>query len=253
MERLSNISIRQHYAREHLNLKGKGLEFGAYDRPLFGVKELNVEFADYYSTEELQGFAKRDNANAQSIVPVSHVIRHSEFAKDFPNDFDFVIGSHVIEHVPDTVRWLQNIEKILRPGGCAYFIVPDKRYTFDIIRPLTTLGRILENYIEARDVPSFSAAFDTVYLFRNVVSSKIWHGEFEALEPRFDPKKAFEIARDYYERKDASVHTHVFTHSSFLRLVEELRAIGLINLEIHASYDVYEPYNEFYIVLRAPG
>jgi len=252
--RLSNAAIRQKYATENLNLSGKGLEFGAYDRPMFGLNELNIQFADYYSTEELRDFAARDGANPATIAPVSHIMKKADFAEDFPKNFDFIIASHVIEHVADTVGWLQNMHKVLVPGGCAYFVIPDKRYTFDIVRPPSTLGQILERHIYKQNTPGFAAAFDTVYLFRGVESPKVWSGEIEPrmLTPRFDAKKAFEIASDYYHRKDASVHTHVFTFHTFLRIIEELRNIGLISFEVLTAHDVYEPYNEFYVVLKKP-
>ena len=57
---------------------------------------------------------------------------------------DYVIASHVAEHVPDLVGWLREIREVLRPGGTLRLIVPDKRFTFDIDRRETDLADVLE-------------------------------------------------------------------------------------------------------------
>ena len=57
--------------------------------------------------------------------------------------FDYVIASHVIEHAPDMIGWLRQVAGVLRTGGILSLAVPDKRFTFDEGRELTTLDQLL--------------------------------------------------------------------------------------------------------------
>jgi ubiquinone/menaquinone biosynthesis C-methylase UbiE len=44
---------------------------------------------------------------------------------DYPdNSFDYVIASHIIEHVVDDVALLKEIHRVLRPGGSAVLLIP---------------------------------------------------------------------------------------------------------------------------------
>ncbi len=252
MSDLTNIEVRRLYGTRHLNMVGKGIEFGAYDRPLFSPDTCDVDFADYYTTQELKDFAARDGAHVPTIVDVRYVIKGVAFAETISTKYDFVIASHVVEHIPDVVRWLQNMEKILNDNGKLFLVVPDKRFTFDIVRPLSTLGKVLGNFVEKRESPRFEDVFDTIDLYRGVSSQGIWNQteNAESSLPRFAPNPALEIAQDYYERRDASVHSHVYTFDSLRRIIGQLRELSLIKLHEEAAYDVYRPYNEFYVVLQ---
>ena len=59
--------------------------------------------------------------------------------------YDWVIASHVIEHVPDIVSFLIGSEQVLKPGGVLSLVIPDKRLCFDHFRPLSTTGEMLDS------------------------------------------------------------------------------------------------------------
>ncbi|WP_369012339.1 methyltransferase domain-containing protein, partial [Escherichia coli] len=48
--------------------------------------------------------------------------------------FDYAIASHVIEHVPNVLGWFRGIYEVLKPGAVFNLAVPDRRYTFDVVR-----------------------------------------------------------------------------------------------------------------------
>ncbi|WP_044156709.1 class I SAM-dependent methyltransferase, partial [Escherichia coli] len=68
-------------------------------------------------------------------------------------EFDLIVASHVIEHVPDLIGWLKDAISVLKVGGTLALVVPDKRFTFDILRPLATYREVAAAHKEARHRP----------------------------------------------------------------------------------------------------
>src|SRR6185436_9508930 len=49
--------------------------------------------------------------------------------------YDWVVASHVVEHVPDLIGWLADLAELTADGAALVLVVPDRRYTFDALRP----------------------------------------------------------------------------------------------------------------------
>lgn len=56
---------------------------------------------------------------------------------------DFVVCSHVLEHLADPIGMLCEIRRVLRPDGVAVLVLPDREQTFDRTRPPTTLVHLI--------------------------------------------------------------------------------------------------------------
>ena len=58
------------------------------------------------------------------------------------NSFDLVLSFDVIEHIPDTDRHLEEVKRVLRPGGHYLFQTPNKwtNIPFEMVRWSTTYG-----------------------------------------------------------------------------------------------------------------
>jgi SAM-dependent methyltransferase len=56
--------------------------------------------------------------------------------------YDFVLACHVLEHVANPLRALQEWKRVLVPGGAILVMVPDKRRSFDHKRPVTSFEHI---------------------------------------------------------------------------------------------------------------
>jgi SAM-dependent methyltransferase len=110
---------------------------------------------------------------------------------------DFVIANHFLEHTQDPIGTVRRFLAVLRPGGVLYVTVPDKRFTFDTDRPLTTVDHVVRDH---KDGPAWSYR-DHCYEFSRFVH----HFEGAELEQHVDA-----IIRDNY-----SIHFHVWTHDTF--------------------------------------
>ncbi len=60
---------------------------------------------------------------------------------------DYIVASHVIEHVPDMITWLREIGAILKQSGTVRLAIPDKRYTFDIRRRTSSITDIVDAFV----------------------------------------------------------------------------------------------------------
>ena len=74
------------------------------------------------------------------------VIDSTEFTKDFHERYDFLQCSHVLEHIAGTVKALLSWRSVLKVNGTAIILVPDKRRTYDVDRPYTTLEHFIEDF-----------------------------------------------------------------------------------------------------------
>jgi hypothetical protein len=60
--------------------------------------------------------------------------------------YDFVLASHVLEHLANPLRALMEWKRILRLGGVVLVIVPHKAGTFDHRRSFSTFSHVEEDY-----------------------------------------------------------------------------------------------------------
>lgn len=74
--------------------------------------------------------------------------------------FDFIVASHVIEHTPDVIAFLNECADILAPGGVVCLVVPDKRFCFDRFRPLSSLGQVVDAHVQPRKEAVFAPLLD---------------------------------------------------------------------------------------------
>ena len=59
---------------------------------------------------------------------------------------DFVIASQILEHLANPLRVLDEIHRVLRPGGVVLLLLPDRRRTFDHARPATGVDHVVAEY-----------------------------------------------------------------------------------------------------------
>ena len=78
---------------------------------------------------------------------------------DLHGTFDACIASHVIEHTPDMVAFLNSISCLLKKDGILALAIPDKRAMFDLFQTLTLTDKVIEAHIEKRTRHTRATAF----------------------------------------------------------------------------------------------
>ena len=60
--------------------------------------------------------------------------------------YDFLLASHCLEHCANCIKTVQEWLRVLKPGGYMLLILPDKRFTFDHNREVTTFKHMLDDF-----------------------------------------------------------------------------------------------------------
>ena len=242
----------------------RGLEIGPLAAPRVRKSQGNVFYVDHTDAE---GLRRKYATNSvlkdclDQIVDIDFVIRDGQGIYEAVADqapFDYVIASHLIEHIPDPVTWLSDIARVLRPKGILSLVIPDKRFTFDMNRRTTEIGDLVDAYLRRLRKPSFKQAYDFISkeITEMVDPAAVWAGtaDFAGVVRADVPDPdvaALQLCRTI-ESSDQYVDLHcsVFTPESFLDLHEKLAHLGLIEFEIAHFVPTELSQLEFHVSLR---
>lgn len=237
-----------------IDLSGRSLEIGPGYNPLLPKSDgFAVETADYTDADGLR--AKYDgnpHVDVARIEHVDHVLQGDRTLADVidrPGAYDSIVASHVIEHTPDLLQFLQSCETLLKPAGILLLAVPDKRHCFDALQSLTSTGMVLQANLDGRTRPTPGAIFDD-YAYNVVRDDAIgWTKDdtrpFRYFASLATARAGFDTARQSPDYVD--VHVWRFVPSSFRLIVSDLHEIGAIGLREHSFHDSVG--NEFYVSL----
>jgi SAM-dependent methyltransferase len=102
----------------------------AHRRSFELFRDLQLEMCDAYALIDMVGVA--------DALPVPDASQ------------DYVLSSHVVEHLPNVIGAFLEWKRILRPGGKVFMIVP-KRSECDRGRPFTTLEHLVDDHEHGYD------------------------------------------------------------------------------------------------------
>jgi SAM-dependent methyltransferase len=236
-----------------LDSEGIGLEIGPSHNPIAPKREgYNVHILDHASTEELREKYKFHNVNLENIELVDFVSRGEPYSEliGVQNYYDWIICSHAIEHIPDPILFLQQCEKILKPGGVLSLVIPDKRRCFDYFSPISQTGALLDAFYSERKSSTIGQIFDHFANAAKVGESIAWGSDI------FIPDglvHGIEDARTCVDRYSSSgeyfdVHCWRFIPESFRLIVSDLYFLELIGLKIELEFPTEGC--EFFVSLR---
>jgi len=120
---------------------GKGLEIGGAAHNPFGLNTVNIDNTGSMETI----FKKKELKSCGKALKVD-VVADGDSLPFHDGCQDFIVSSHVFEHLSNPIKALIEWDRVIKPGGIIFMIVPHKERTFDHISPRTTLEHLIEDY-----------------------------------------------------------------------------------------------------------
>lgn len=154
-------------------LKSKiGLEIGG-PSSIFGLKGYfpvylfakRIDSVNYSTDTVWEGkISEGRNFNYFKSKKGYQYIQEASELKNTPSgSYDFLLSSHSLEHIANPIKALKIWHTLLKPHGEFVLILPDKKNTFDIKRPYTTMEHLLSDF--KQDVDEYDAThFDEILL-----------------------------------------------------------------------------------------
>ncbi len=228
----------KHRKQAYQLLSGRGLEIGALHFPANLPATCKIEYCDANSKQDSEKLFPELDSNL--LVDVDYIVNLDEerlFPKVKP-PYDFVIMNHVIEHVANPLSVLEQLFEVLGPGGLLIIAAPDKEFTFDKPRQLTSFSHLLDEY--KRGV---SFVEDDHYL------DFIRHTAPEI----FNSGDADMLAATLKSVRDRREHAHVWSSESFLDFLgESIKFLG-VNAKIEYVSEARSNHVECFVLLRKAG
>ncbi len=180
-------------------LVGEGIEIGALNAPLEVPDNVKIKYLDRMTVAQLRQQYPR---LADSPLVEVDIIDDGEKLLSIADDsLDFVIANHAIEHCEDAITSLSNWLRVLKSEGILYLAVPDKRYTFDRDRPLTSLEHLICDWEKGANW-----------------SRRSHFEEWVKVVEKF-PEAEAEKRIQYRMDMNFSIHFHVWTQIEFLEFI----------------------------------
>jgi len=195
--------FKKHNLTKHI--KGKGIEIGALNNPLrINHKKAQVIYVDMLDKGNL---IKQNPEICGSEIKQPDITADAEDLNIITDgSMDFVIVRQVLEHLPNPVKALKEFYRILKVEGILYLTIPDKRYSFDKERPITTLSHLLQDYKEGA-----------------ITETSIAH--YQEWLTLVELKKRNPVARHLEDlmSKQYRIHFHVWLPESILELLNYMK------------------------------
>jgi len=232
---------------------GLGLEIGPAHSPIAPRRGgFNVHVLDYMDADALREKFQDVDVDLAQIEEVDFVWGGEPLRQLVGGTYryDWIIASHVIEHLPDLAGFLNDCQDVLKPEGVVSLVVPDKRYCFDHFRPLTTTGEVLDAFGQRRNRPTPGSVFDHMMNCVTLDGQISWSAETHG---KYGSTYSFEYARNVWDQATAGVgyvdvHVSCFTPASFRLILQDLRSLGLLT-SLDVTHEFETTGNEFFVTL----
>jgi SAM-dependent methyltransferase len=228
------------------------LEIGPFGSPVLSGP--NVRFCDVLDTEQLRRRAPEHGVDPNQVPAIDYVMKDCSL-DDIPERFDAILSSHAIEHQPDLVAHLQQVERRLKDGGRYFVLMPDKRFCFDRTMPESTIAEILQAHAERRTRHTLRSVVEHHAFKTHNDPHAHWRDQASptAMLPRVELKNLAAALREYEEANGSYIDVHAWylTPDSFRQIVKLLNELKLIHIQVERLYRTRRNSVEFWAVLTA--
>ena len=150
------------------------LEIGPFAHPM--MRGEHVDHLDVLPTEALRARAVSLGMDPGGVPDIRWVSSGGDLSV-VTERYDAVVSSHAIEHQPDLIRHLQQVEALLRPGGSYYLLIPDHRYCFDHFLVPSTTAQVIGAHVERRSVHTAASVIEHRALTTHNDPVRHWAGD----------------------------------------------------------------------------
>jgi len=213
------MSATPHRLAGYSELRGEGLEIGAFNHPAELPTGCRVRYFDVMAVDEARRRFPEMDPNCFVTPDFLGDLDRDGLASFEDRSYSFVILNHVLEHVANPIAVLREVCRLVRKGGFLVLSVPDKNFTFDRARDVTTWEHLFREYLEGvREVT------DEHYMdFLTKVAPEIFE----------DPDR--DIPHDLRRVRARHEHAHVWTSDSFKAFL--IRVFRLIRIPATCVYE----------------
>lgn len=238
------------------------LELGPLNRSLLDRKKYkNYFFADIHSTEEVKDLYSGSNylkrtgivVDLEDIIPIDYVVKdtYKETFKDLEK-FDYVIASHVLEHMPNLLNFFFDVQNILTEDGELIIIYPDKRFCFDHFRSESKFADIYDIW-KTSEVGNPRQTLD---FFTNVLHEnnavKFWDMDEEI--PMYNGEDVKNNLQRYPMWKkgmlEKDVHYWPFSDYGFLKFLRDCMMYSIFDFSITKFVPTQKDTQEFLVIMN---
>ncbi len=249
----SNRSLYTYY------LKGNGIEIGALNSPLVILHDnAKVKYVDYKSVDELKNcYPELDN-----FVKVD-ILSTAQNLEGLKNDsLDFIIANHVIEHLVNPMKSLQNWHTKLKHGGILYLAFPHALACPDKTRKITSVAHLVQDYAtnieEANDehLLGFVHAWNPGY-FKDPdeigrVLTYMWERGLNYLDARAQEMLIHnaDSVKELLSNRKMEAHQHSFNYQTMLDLFQHIYERSSFKYQLIDLSMTKYLLNEFIFILK---
>ncbi|HEX2941019.1 MAG TPA: class I SAM-dependent methyltransferase [Rhodopila sp.] len=227
---------RAHLLRGPVGPASRIVEIGAGYNPIAPKRDgWNTHVVDHATQEALRTKYATANVDPALIEDVDTVWLSGPLHEAVPDSLvgrvDAIIASHVLEHLPDLVGFLQSAARLLTPGGYLSIALPDRRYCFDCLKPWTSTGDLLDAHRRGLQRHTIKTAYNHFAYAATVDGALAWGARPVDTPQLADPFWRAEATASQYDDSENApyqdFHAWQFTLAGFELAILELNALGL--------------------------
>jgi SAM-dependent methyltransferase len=187
-------------------LQGSGVELGPGNLPFPVPYTAHVVYVDRCKPDSFAAlFPEFAGSESDGEFPAIDV--YADLDTDGLSAFadasqDFVVCSHVLEHLAAPLALMDEMHRVLKPGGVLILLLPDRRRTFDRYRASTSLDHLIREHRNGVRTVDDDHLFDFITLAE----------PFTAYTHRPDD---WTRDRFYVWHRERSIHVHCWTEDDF--------------------------------------